>query len=406
MSQYAAYEQHIMGTPYAQLDELPVMTRNAQAWARRTGRAVDQAGVVAAEDLVVAGVPYAAGASLAGLEPAVIRRLLRKGLAVGGGGGDPVPDPARTVYTSSPPTTMNPSLVDGPIRLGVEFKVTDSDCTFDGARAFFQPVASTDAFTAALYEGTTQVVAPFTSLLSLAVASASSQFNYEYPPVQAFDGNAATRWVTSAAPSLGSPQWVKIVLPEAKVLTSYTILPIPTLGGGNDPKDWTFEGSSDGTSWAPLDTRAGYVFPARTAQTFSFSNSTAYTQYRWHFTATDGSNILAIVDFSIFDAEGEVLTRQHRWIEVDLGTPYALTPETRYTAVLSFPSIRPRNYATASFPNNDLVSGPLTVYSADNTSPERPDNHSYAYGAGVELTTESVQTNYQIDVMVSKPTPA
>lgn len=97
MGQYAAYEQSLVGTPYGQGDELPVMTRNAQAWAQRSGRAVDEPAVVATEDIVVAGVEYSAGDSLAGLSPAVLRRLLRKGLASGGEVGPPPdvtgPDP-------------------------------------------------------------------------------------------------------------------------------------------------------------------------------------------------------------------------------------------------------------------------------------------------------------------------
>lgn len=80
-SGYAAYEQNLMGAVLGQGDSFPEMTRNAAAWARRTGRSAEGATVEAAEDVTVVGEEYAEGASLAALAPAVIRRLLRRRLA-------------------------------------------------------------------------------------------------------------------------------------------------------------------------------------------------------------------------------------------------------------------------------------------------------------------------------------
>ncbi|MEU2432406.1 GH92 family glycosyl hydrolase [Streptomyces sp. NPDC007861] len=71
-----------------------------------------------------------------------------------------------------------------------------------------------------------------------------------------------------------------------------------------DPRDWTLKGSSDGTDWKTLDTRAGETFDKRfQTKTYGIdaANAAAYAHYRLEITANNGAGDatqLADVQFS------------------------------------------------------------------------------------------------------------
>ncbi len=56
------------------------------------------------------------------------------------------------------------------------------------------------------------------------------------------------------------------------------------------PKDWTFEGSDDGSTWTVLDTRAGEEFSLSTWNTYRLDATASYQYYRVKFTAQQGSD--------------------------------------------------------------------------------------------------------------------
>lgn len=58
------------------------------------------------------------------------------------------------------------------------------------------------------------------------------------------------------------------------------------------PKDWTFQGSNDGSAWTTLDTRSGQTSPNGTH--YTFSNATSYTYYRLNVSAVQSGNLVAI----------------------------------------------------------------------------------------------------------------
>jgi len=78
--------------------------------------------------------------------------------------------------------------------------------------------------------------------------------------------------------------------------TGYTItLRDADITSGQVPKDWTFQGSNDGTTWTTLDTQTDWNISnadedwqgyAAQKVTFTFSNTTSYTRYRWGFTSS------------------------------------------------------------------------------------------------------------------------
>ncbi|MGG7666957.1 GEVED domain-containing protein [Dyadobacter sp. BHUBP1] len=123
--------------------------------------------------------------------------------------------------------------------------------------------------------------------------ASGDSFGQEYD--RAFNNNndAGNKWYrgghnTTAA----APNWIGVNFGDqgAKALTGYLI------STANDfpsraPRDWTFQGSNDGTTWTDLDTRSGQSF-AYTGQSrvFSFANTSAYMQYRLLITETSDPN--------------------------------------------------------------------------------------------------------------------
>jgi hypothetical protein len=104
-------------------------------------------------------------------------------------------------------------------------------------------------------------------------------------PDKLVDGNLNTKW------SVGAPTaWIQFAYNEAKTWNKYSLT-----SGNDDPtrdfKDWTLQGSNDGTTWTTLDTQTGHPEWANRNSTldFTFANLTAYKFYRFDVTANNGN---------------------------------------------------------------------------------------------------------------------
>jgi gliding motility-associated-like protein len=90
------------------------------------------------------------------------------------------------------------------------------------------------------------------------------------------------------------PYWVqyKSTTGADKQLTKYTL----TSGddaAGRDPKNWTLEGSNDGTNWTVVDTRNNFLFAARNQTvTFVLAAPVQYMYYQLSVTANNGSTTI------------------------------------------------------------------------------------------------------------------
>jgi hypothetical protein len=120
-------------------------------------------------------------------------------------------------------------------------------------------------------------------------------------PAKAYDNlmtsSSFSKWCVTSAPSTSVPISTMYDFSGTTLyaITSYTI----TTGNdvpGRDPKNWTFQGcqgtctvGSD-TGWVTLDTQTNQFAGAARYQTntFSFTNGTAYQQYRLRVTANNG----------------------------------------------------------------------------------------------------------------------
>lgn len=119
----------------------------------------------------------------------------------------------------------------------------------------------------------------------------------------AFDGSADTWWVPQAGATTG---WIGYKFDSAKVVRRYSITAItPAVGL---PKNFTFEGSNDGSSWTVLDTRTNQSWYSGEKKNFSITNASAYLYYRINVTSSTGNTTqnLNIAEIEMF---GGVSTR-------------------------------------------------------------------------------------------------
>lgn len=136
------------------------------------------------------------------------------------------------------------------------------------------------------------------------VASASSHYvigQFDYVAANAFDiplGNTFNEtWYTPVGTTTG---WLSYDLGVGvtKVVTRYTVTAGGGVGGSSAPKDWTFEGSNNNSSWTVLDTQTSQTGwnVLHETRAYTFSNSTAYRYYRINITANGGVSTQLWVD--------------------------------------------------------------------------------------------------------------
>ncbi len=132
---------------------------------------------------------------------------------------------------------------------------------------------------------------------------------------KAFDEATNTSWKTTSTGTSFAGVDFGFNFTTGFVATGYTIA-LKDGDSNQAPKDWTFQGSNDGSSWTTLDTRANFTVGNTAAtqwggygaqkKTFTFSNSTSYTRYKWVFTGSQSSGQeVFITSAQIFTAGGQ-----------------------------------------------------------------------------------------------------
>ena len=115
---------------------------------------------------------------------------------------------------------------------------------------------------------------------------------------KAFDDNTATKWLCQQPTAWiayqfgGRQRWA---------VTNYTL----TSGNDSpdrDPRNWTLEGSNDGSDWRVVDARTGVgPWAARnTSYAFACSNTASYEYYRLNITAYNGATITQLSEIELF----------------------------------------------------------------------------------------------------------
>jgi hypothetical protein len=131
---------------------------------------------------------------------------------------------------------------------------------------------------------------------------------------QTVDNNTSTNngWtVGSVTPTL--PQWISFDLGSAQAVAQYVVssYPTSTLTAARSIKDWTFEGSNDGSTWTVLDTVTGQTgWTLGTTRVFTLagvaapSDPIAYRNYRIVVTASNGDSSTGILEMEYRETVG------------------------------------------------------------------------------------------------------
>ena len=171
--------------------------------------------------------------------------------------------------------------------------------------------------------------------------------NY-HGPVRCFDKvNDGFAFHSSSVPT----GIVTLNMPENIILDSYELRHRPNANTSENyaPRDWTLEGSNDGTTWVVLDTQSNQSYNPDvqgdevSKRTYTVSNnSTSYSRYRLNITANDGGPHLVIGQWKLFASNPRTAT-----LTDPNGSTYALgqTQDTIY--------IRDTGDYTLDVTNND-----------------------------------------------------
>jgi hypothetical protein len=137
--------------------------------------------------------------------------------------------------------------------------------------------------------GAFEAVGSTTTLTNVATggtATANSQNAPNEGAAQAFDGNNNTKWLAFAPTGYLQYQFGGTT---AHTVTEYRLTSAND-APARDPKNWTLQGSNDGSGWANLDSRGNQAFANRLqTNTYAVATTGSYRYYRLNVTANNGS---------------------------------------------------------------------------------------------------------------------
>ncbi|WDF55828.1 EndoS/ChiA family endoglycosidase [Mucilaginibacter sp. KACC 22063] len=111
---------------------------------------------------------------------------------------------------------------------------------------------------------------------------------------QIIDNNTATKYYTGNASA-----WVQFKPNIAATVVSYTITSANDVPA-RDPKNWTLQGSNNGTSWTTLDTQTNQSFASRfLKKTYAISNTTSYAYYRLSISAPQSGSVIQFSEWEL-----------------------------------------------------------------------------------------------------------
>ena len=133
-------------------------------------------------------------------------------------------------------------------------------------------------------------------------ATASSQFSASYVANYGFDDvvNELNGWFTANNVTSG---WLQYSFAFEKCIKKYCLkLRGYSTADDSAPKDWTFEGSNDGSNWTILDTRTNESgWSVYEERSYEFSNTSNYLYYRINITANNGSTFTGIAEMEMYE---------------------------------------------------------------------------------------------------------
>ncbi|MBN1411517.1 MAG: hypothetical protein JW969_11785 [Spirochaetales bacterium] len=195
------------------------------------------------------------------------------------------------------------------------------------------------------------------------------------------DNSSSTKYLTFHASG-----WVQFQADTSYVVTQYTITSAND-AAERDPYTWTLQGSTNGSTWATLDSRSGEDFPNRfQLRAFAFNNTASYNYYRLNMTNNSGT-ILQLAEWEIFGTPGTVNTATPTWTSTPTptatmvntathtSTPTATTANTATPTRTSTPVTNTATPTPTQAGSTDItdLGGTLTAQYYDSPSNEEID---------------------------------
>ena len=130
-------------------------------------------------------------------------------------------------------------------------------------------------------------------------ATASGQINTGEGAPKAADGDPSSKWLVQA-----NNGWLRFELQTPRVIKSYTMVTANDSPARN-PRNWTIQGSQDGSTWDTLDTQTNQLPTSLSAFTrvdynTLGSNTTAYKFYRLNISVNNGDGNTQLADWELY----------------------------------------------------------------------------------------------------------
>lgn len=132
--------------------------------------------------------------------------------------------------------------------------------------------------------------------------SDSGNLGAGYEGWRAFDNDPNTRWAVGATSAI-----LTVALASAQKISGYTIRARNDTYLIDSPKDWTFEGSTDGVNWTVLDTQTGQTsWAMNELKTFTidYANVGLYSYYRLNVTSNQSGTDVSFSEMELLEGIG------------------------------------------------------------------------------------------------------
>ena len=127
--------------------------------------------------------------------------------------------------------------------------------------------------------------------------SDSGNLGTGYEGWRAFDNNSDTRWGVGATSGI-----LTVALAAAKIVAGYSIRARNDSYLIDSPKDWTFEGSNNGTDWTVLDTQAGVTsWSMNERKEFAVSSPASYLYYRLNISSNQSGTDTSVSEVELLE---------------------------------------------------------------------------------------------------------
>lgn len=134
----------------------------------------------------------------------------------------------------------------------------------------------------------------------------SSQLSWNEGGLRPFDKLTGSKWLTAGGNSTGWLQY-QFLVGGAYAINAYSITSAND-APARDPRDWTLQGSFDGTNWVILDTRVGESWAIGADEhrlerhEFLFDNAVAYSYYKLDVTSNNGDgNLMGFSEMELLE---------------------------------------------------------------------------------------------------------